>query len=108
VRFVIALYDGVIAQMNGDASVGKARLRRASDLLDDARDVVERRHSHLHDTHRRRLVDKADEVENPNRTFYQYGYLYNADTLCFWRRELIQAQTVLGLANEVAPGCLFP
>jgi hypothetical protein len=108
VRFVIALYDGVIAQMNGDASVGKARLRRASDLLDDARDVVERRHSHLHDTHRRRLVDKADEVENPNRTFYQYGYLYNADTLCFWRRELIQAQTVLGLTTEVAPGCLFP
>ena len=45
----------------------------------------------LHDTHHRRLVDKT-----PNHTFYQFGYLYMADTLCYWQRELDQAGTILG------------
>ncbi len=61
-----------------------------------------RRHASLHDTHGRRLVDRT-----PNETFYQYGYLRNADILCYWDRELAQVAGVLGESTAMPPGCLF-
>jgi hypothetical protein len=61
------------------------------------------RHADLHDDHDRILVDSTT-----NRTFYQYGYLYNADTVCFWDRELTQVETLLGSATKAPRGCLLP
>jgi hypothetical protein len=107
VRFVIATYEAMRAHLAGDATTAKARASTAEELLDEARGLVARRHGDMHDTHNRRLVDKAGET-NANRTYYQYGYLYNADTLCFWRRELIQVNGYLGNTSTVPPGCLFP
>jgi hypothetical protein len=107
VRFVIATYQAVFAQRKGDSAAARGRADLAAEILDDARVVVKRRHANLHDTHRRRLVDKASDA-NPNRTFYQYGYLYNADILCFWQRELTQVEGILGLTSANAPGCLLP
>jgi hypothetical protein len=56
----------------------------------------------MHDTHRRRLLD-----ETPNKTYYQYGYLYHADFLCYWHRELDQVGNILGKVSTAPWGCLF-
>ena len=50
----------------------------------------------------RRLLDRGI-----NQTYYQYGYLRNADTLCFWNRELLQVGAILGNTTETPPNCLF-
>lgn len=107
VRFVIAVYEAMRAHVSGDETTAKARAAVAESLLADAGEVVTRRHADMHDTHNRRLVDKAGETTS-NRTYYQYGYLYNADTLCFWRREFLQVQNYLGNTSSAPPGCLFP
>ena len=76
------------------------RLADAEPLLAAARGIVDRRHADLHDPGGRRLLDPV-----PNATIYDFGYLYRADTLCFWRRELAQARAALGLDADPAPGC---
>ncbi len=97
-RFMLAAYQAVIDHVNGrDASTD-----RASDLLGQAQTVVRSRHADLHDTHGRRLLDRT-----PNQTYYQYGYLFNADTLCYWHRELDQVGAILGNTTTAPPGCLF-
>ena len=107
VRFVLAAYDAVLAHVDGDASRARTRADDARDLMERARKVVERRHDDLHDTHGRRLLEKSTD-ESPNRTIYQYGYLYMADTLCFWQRELLQVEGILGSASMAPPGCFLP
>lgn len=107
VRFVLAAYAAVLAHVDGDAATARTRAREAETLVSEARTVVARRHANLHDTHGRRLLDKASD-EHPNRTIYQYGYLYMADTLCFWNRELLQVQGILGQSSMAPPGCLLP
>jgi hypothetical protein len=101
-RFVIATYESVIAHIGGNADEATAAYDRASSLVETARKRVASRHRDLHDTHRRRLVDKT-----PNHTFYQYGYLYMADTLCYWGRELDQVGAILGNTTTAPEGCLF-
>ncbi|NVB83233.1 MAG: hypothetical protein HOV81_32975 [Kofleriaceae bacterium] len=101
-RFVIATYESVIAHIGGNAGDATAAYDRAASLMATARTRVASRHRDLHDTHRRRLVDKTT-----NKTFYQYGYLYMADTLCYWDRELDQVGAILGNTTTAPPGCLF-
>ena len=68
-----------------------------------ARAVVERRHAAMHDRDPARLV----AVRARTLTFYQYGYLREADRLCFWERELILAKNaLLGMDGRV-PGCVL-
>lgn len=99
-RFAIATYQTVIDHLQGaDAD---AELATAKDLLAQAQAIVTARHADLHDTHGRRLLDNG-----PNVTEYQYGYLRNADTLCYWNRELDQVESILGESNGVLPSCLF-
>jgi hypothetical protein len=99
-RFIHAAYSAVIAHLaGGDA---RASLDLATDLYAQAQVVVAGRHADLHDTHGRRLVDKS-----VNQTYYQYGYLHMADTLCYWERELVQVETILGNATTAPPGCVF-
>jgi len=101
-RFVAATYDAVLAHLDGDAASANAHADAAAGLLAQARTVVARRHADLHDTRGRRLVDKT-----PNQTFYQYGYLHMADTLCYWDRELVQVRGVLGATSMIPPNCFF-
>ena len=101
-RFVIATYEAVIAHIGADEAEALAGYDRAAALIERARVRVTSRHRDLHDTHRRRLVDKTT-----NTTFYQYGYLYMADTLCYWKRELDQVGGILGNTSTVPSGCLF-
>ena len=60
---------------------------------------MHRRDGDLHDTHGKRLVD-----ETTNQTTYQFGYLYMADTLCYWNRELMQVRSILGDSRTHAAG----
>ena len=94
-RFVHEVYSVVVASLDG----GSGDLAGAEELLVSAREVVDRRHSDLHDPDPARLVDEAD-----NATIYHYGYLIRADELCFWERELVQARNAMG-ASETAPAC---
>ena len=51
----------------------------------------------------------ADElVASTVRTagLYQYGYLREADTLCFYARELAELDNALG-ATLAVPGCVL-
>ena len=74
----------------------------AEQLLAEAQDTVRDRDGDLHDTHGRRLVDKTT-----NQTTYQFGYLYMADSLCYWNRELAQVKNLLGDASVTPPACVF-
>ncbi|MGN6106543.1 MAG: hypothetical protein ACTHU0_15665, partial [Kofleriaceae bacterium] len=100
-RFVLETYEATLAHLGGDGAAMDRHLARARELLARGRDVVTARHADLHDTHRRRLVDRTS-----NHTFYQYGYLNNADTLCFWERELAQVEALRDPAS-IVPGCLY-
>ena len=99
-RFVIAAYSAVSDHIRGVDPT--ADFARATDLLAQAQPVVAGRHADLHDTHGRRLLDKG-----VNQTYYQYGFLHWADTLCYWQRELDQVATILGNATMAPPSCLF-
>jgi hypothetical protein len=100
--FVVHNYEAVIAHLRGNAAAAKAAYELAGTDMKAAQGVVVRRHLDLHDTHGKRLIERTS-----NHTFYQYGYLNNADTMCFWRRELIQAGTILGTTTETPPHCLY-
>jgi hypothetical protein len=64
--------------------------------------VVARRHAHLHAPHPERLTKR---VHNP--TLYQFGYLFWADSLCYWERERVETARLLGLTGAVIPACAF-
>ncbi len=101
-RFVLATYEATLAHLDGDPAMAATRFGHAEELLARARTVVARRHGDLHDTHGRRLLDKT-----ANQTFYQFGYLFFADNLCYWDREMVQVGGVLGSTSAVPPSCFF-
>lgn len=76
------------------------RLQAAADHLQAARQVVARRHADLHDPDPGSLLQPFD-----NPTVYDFGYLYRAETLCFWERELGQVRRALGEEVTFIPGC---
>jgi hypothetical protein len=84
-RFAAELWAGQIAGAERALATGRA--------------AVHRRHSILHDRDGERLL-RAGE----NQTFYPYGYLFLADSLCYWERELVQARSAFqGTSGEVPP-----
>jgi hypothetical protein len=99
-RFVLATYHAVIAHLTGGDAT--APLYEAQEILDEAQETVHRRGGDLHDTHGRRILDRTT-----NHTTYQFGYLYMADTLCYWHRELAQVQNILGDTSVTPPACVF-
>jgi hypothetical protein len=99
-RFVLSTYGAEVAHLRGQDAT--ALLAQAASLMAQAQDVVNGRHADLHDTHGRRLVDKT-----ANQTYYQYGYLHMADTLCYWHREYDQVAAILDNTTTVPPGCVF-
>lgn len=99
-RFTMAAYQAVIAHLTGGDA--EAAYERARDLLNEAQFVVHGRDADLHDTHGRRLLERE-----LNQTQYQYGYLFNADTMCYWNRELTQVGAILGNTTATPLNCLF-
>lgn len=77
-------------------------MARAQISLDAAKAIV---------AHRRRKLWDPDPIsilrDNVNPTFYQYGYLREGDTLCFWERERAQARNVIFREGNAVPGCVL-
>ena len=100
VRFIVSLYRAVVA--HGDGMPVSGLFATAEAALADAENVVAHRRAHLHDPNPTRLL-----VDEDNSTVYKYGYLKEADTLCYWQRELAQTRhTVLG-SDDSIPGCVL-
>jgi hypothetical protein len=100
-EFVLQTYSTVLAHLRGDAAGQRTHFEVAHEVLAEAQDVVHERDGDLHDTHGRQLVNKTT-----NQTTYQFGYLYMADTLCYWNRELFEVRRALG-EPVTLPNCLF-
>ncbi|HUS28209.1 MAG TPA: hypothetical protein VMZ53_06860 [Kofleriaceae bacterium] len=100
--FVVHNYEAVLAHIHGDDAAAQAAYDLAADDMASAKTTIARRHKDLHDTHGSRITARTS-----NYTFYQYGYLNNADTQCFWRREYAQVGAILGNTTETPPGCLY-
>lgn len=79
-----------------------ALLKSAEDELAKAETLVRKRRNALWD---------PDSVEilrnNDNPTFYDYGYLREADTLCFWKRERAQVRNLLLGEGLFIPACVL-
>ncbi len=97
-RYVAALYDAVL--LAADGADPTAALAEADAQLAAGRAVVDHRHAHLHDPDPERLLK-----DGSNPTLYDYGYLTNAETLCFWQRERVQVREVLLGESGTDPGC---
>ncbi len=101
-RFVLETYGATLAHLAGDDAAAEDHFRKAQGFFVQAQGIVARRDRDLHDELGDRLIGKT-----ANRTFYQFGYLYMADTLCYWDRELVQVGGILGNTSEAVPSCLF-
>ena len=101
-QFVHATYTAMLAHLDGNSAGAAKGYADAKRLLDRAGPVVRGRHADLHDTHGRRTLDKT-----ANQTFYQFGYLYFADILCYWQRELDQLGQETGLSDARPASCFF-
>jgi len=96
-RFVAALYRAVLSAAEGGSA--DTHLEVAEAALTEGRAVVQRRHTSLHDPVPERLL-----APHLNATLYHYGYLYEADTLCYWERERTEVRNLLlGEQNDVPP-----
>ncbi|MBA3456534.1 MAG: hypothetical protein H0T42_25825 [Deltaproteobacteria bacterium] len=102
-RFVIATYDATLASLDGDPAAANAAYAEAEALLEDAKIVVARRHRDLHDSAGRRHLEIT-----ANQTFYQFGYLFFANNVCYWKRELVQVDGVLHGNSPRVPSCFYP
>jgi hypothetical protein len=100
-RFAHALWSAVVAHARGEGSA--ALMDEARAALDAGRVVVMRRHADLHDPEPERVIGRRV----PNDTFYQYGYLREADDLCFWERELVIGANHIEGADQSVPGCVL-
>jgi hypothetical protein len=86
----------------GDGQGDGGHLAEADAALADAKNVVAHRHAHLHDSSAARLTQRVD-----NSTLYKYGYLFEADTLCYWQRERTQIGNAAQGTSATVPPCIF-
>ncbi len=99
-RYVHALYRAVATQKDTGSDGGW--LDEALAELEAAKPIVSARHRQLHFPDARRLLKNV-----PNATVYQYGYLREAHSLCFWNRERVQVQRLLRGSTESQPACVL-
>lgn len=100
VRFIHAVYAATLAYaVNGtdDGFIAAAETELAK-----AKETVARRRKALWDRDPKRILRN-----NVNPTFYQYGYLREGDTLCFWERERAQVRNAVLQAGQSVPGCVL-
>lgn len=100
-RFAHAIWSAIVAHARGMPTGSAIADARAA--LEEARAVVARRHADLHDPEPERVI--APRLAN--ETLYQYGYLREADRLCFWERELVLLTNLIDGADETIPGCVL-
>jgi len=86
----------------GRDGMAPALVARLDALLAEGRAVVQRRHGALHWPDADRLLPRG---RNP--TLYQHGYLFYANSLCFWERERVQLQVLVNGSTARPPGCVL-
>lgn len=99
-RFAHALVSAALAFGAGDELA--PHLAAADRALARASDVVARRHAALHHPAAETLTGI-----HGNATIYAWGYLRQADQLCYWRRERIELGNLVEDTDEPVPGCLL-
>ncbi len=100
-RFAARTLGAVIAWADGGDPA--SALADAEAALTEAEGVVARRAAAFHDPDGERWT----RANWTNPTIYDYGYLREADTLCFWRRERAQARNLVLLEENEVPACVF-
>lgn len=100
-EFAVAIWSAAVAAGRGmpiDALLTEAETAEAA-----AETIVRRRHAALLDTDGATLI--SDRV--PTAGLYDYGYLREADTLCFYARELAQLRNAVEGTSRPVPGCVL-
>ncbi|MGV3622014.1 MAG: hypothetical protein ACO1OB_14425 [Archangium sp.] len=100
-RFIHAMYAATLAFADGQST--DALLARAEGDLDIAKAIVLAQRRRYWDPEPLSLVATTQK----NATFYQYGYLREADTLCFWVRERAQVRNLVLRRSDIIPGCVL-
>ena len=100
-HFIHDAYAAVLAHLSGDELAAAKARDQAASALGRATTLVHHRHGDLHDPDRR-LTGK-----DANATVYGFGYLYQADQLCYWHRELDQVDAILQNTDITAPSCVL-
>ena len=99
-RFVATTYEVALAHLAGTPTAdGRAR---AATALEAGAVAIRHRHDDLHDSDRERATGRP-----PNVTVYGYGYLHQADSQCYWQRELIQLDDLLAGTSTAIPHCFL-
>jgi len=100
VRFIHAAYRTAVAY--ADSQTDDGWLGEAEAALAHGRAIVERRHANLH-------LPSPDRILYgiTNATLYQWGYLKQADELCYWEREVAQLRRMVRGSDEPVPPCVF-
>lgn len=96
--FVDATYRAALAQAAGADTAG--HVARAEAAMTLAQRVVDARHAVLWDAESPWLTERW-----PNPTIYAFGYLFQPDTLCHWRRERNQLTRLLDGRAPADPNC---
>jgi hypothetical protein len=99
-RYIHAVYAAVVAFAETGTDGGW--LAKADVELETARRVVARRRRALWAPNPQSILRN-----NENPTFYKYGYLREADSLCFWNRERAQARQLILQTGDTIPGCVL-
>lgn len=101
-EYMAAVLGALLAHADGDDATAASDIAASEATFAVAEAVVARRHADLHDPDPARLTGM---LENP--TFYDYGYLRHADTLCFWQRDNVQVRNLVLGETTSDPGCTF-
>lgn len=99
-RFIASLTAAARAFNTGQPHA--ALLQQAKDSLTRAERFAGLRRRDFHHPSSALLVS-----DGANPTFYDYGYLRDANTLCFWKRELAQVRNLVENAGVAVPGCVL-
>ncbi len=99
-RFVLAAFRA--ARNFGADSTDDGNIARAEAMLVTAKAAIAQRHRAMLHPDPKSLVNEA-----PNPTLYQYGYLREAATACYWRRELAELRNLVRAGSEPVPGCVL-
>ncbi len=103
VRFAAVAWEAALRFGEGGRDgVASTLLTRLDTLLAECSAVVQRRHRALHWPDAERLLTRG---RNP--TLYQHGYLFYANSLCFWERERVQLQVLINGSTASVPGCVL-
>lgn len=90
-----------IAMALGRSEATESLFAAAQTTLDTAKTVVAKRHADLWHPDAKKLT-----TSSKNLTIYPFGYLTQANTLCFWGRELVEVTNLRDGTKTPLAGCV--